>query len=1199
MVVAIILAMSLVLPGLSALAPGAGASSGSRTDLGDGEAPSSRGPAKWTYMVYMSADNNLEDEAILNMNQMEAVGSDEDLNIVIQFDRSPEYDETNGNWSGTRRYLVDHDTDPDVLNSQLLEDMGEQDMGKGEVLRDFVVWAMTNYTAERYYLDIWGHGGGWREGTCNDYTSGSYISMLELRTALLGATGAVGRTLDAVGFDQCLMAQLEVYYEVKDLGDVLLGAETLIPSEGYNYTRVLDPLSSDPSMNATRLGAIITQAFFDEYGYDNERAHSTVDSEALDADLVPSVNHLAQVLKGVASSLHDEIRNARNYAQTYSITDYIDLGNFTERLLHFLPGNATAERAAAIEVRDAINRTVIAEGHGTGRNGSTGLSFYFPSFRVTWSYANIAMSQEQRWDDFLGAYFDDKDRPNAFPTVEVTEPHDGSVVGRRVRIRGTASDPDGNVTKVEWKFDRGLWSKGTAGSNWSVEASTEGLAPGLHRLSLRTRDDSGDYSREVHLTVNVEDRGLELALDPVEVRTYAGGSVSSEVNLSSFGEEGGTCALEVHTLPAGWQVQLPFTEVDIGGGGVAKGGVTLTVDPSTPKGVHRMVLRTYMKDAPLIQAFTTLTVTVVDRWPDLSVGPILIDPPEPLEGEAVNITCVVTNLGLAEAGPFDIELLHTITANGEPTPRILGRVHVGALPVDGFAPIRVPWTALLGTHMFTVVADALGNLSDLEPDDNVATRVLRLEGHGVAMEVEDPVRDTSPSAHEVFNITILNTGNLFDVITVEAEGPPGWVHKFNETAHALGPRENASVRLEVWVPPHATGGVTGRLNVKAVSYNDSSKFDEALVELTVPEYFGLRVTLDSEGLTLKPLEHGWFNLTVHNDGNGYENFTLEYEHQTQHLLVTAVNDTLEVAPGGNASTEVYVSSLGSTGGGSAFHLSFTVRSLDDPSTFDTVGFEVVLSRVFLLTSAIASDVEPIEPGDPVELDLALSFNGNYCTTIAVELLGAIELFGDGPPIGLLLEEGVGNGFCSTYPLRLPTQEVVTGTYMAMLRVYEVGGHPSNETHVNVSLEVLPVHGLRLLKTSNTTGPLEEGATWTAELLVTNAGNHPEPVWLNVSGVPGWMGVELSVEEVVLGPFAGTAVVVNVTITGETDAGSKLVSIVVTAASGNLTAAPPSVILDVPVEIQEGEEAGELWLAFVTFALLLVILAVIFWVLRNR
>ena len=126
--------------------------------------PSFRAPAKWTYMVYMSADNNLEDEGILNLNQMEAVGSGGGLEIVAQFDRSPDYDTTNGNWTDTRRFYVTQDSDPAIINSQMLQDMGEVDMGRMESLRDFIVWAVGNYTAERYYLDVWGHGGGWRDG---------------------------------------------------------------------------------------------------------------------------------------------------------------------------------------------------------------------------------------------------------------------------------------------------------------------------------------------------------------------------------------------------------------------------------------------------------------------------------------------------------------------------------------------------------------------------------------------------------------------------------------------------------------------------------------------------------------------------------------------------------------------------------------------------------------------------------------------------------------------------------------------------------------------------------------------------------------------------------------------------------------------------------------------------------------------------
>nr|NIP36608.1 hypothetical protein [Thermoplasmata archaeon]NIS13735.1 hypothetical protein [Thermoplasmata archaeon]NIS21594.1 hypothetical protein [Thermoplasmata archaeon]NIT79171.1 hypothetical protein [Thermoplasmata archaeon]NIU50633.1 hypothetical protein [Thermoplasmata archaeon] len=304
---AILMAVALLLavpaPALSATDPNPGDPmlEGQRGD--ERSSPGARADAKWTYMVYMSADNNLEDEAILNFNQMEAVGSTDDVNIVLQLDRSPEWDETNGNWTTTRRYYVLPDGDPDILNSQLLEDMGEVDMGDADELRDFVIWAIGSYPADRYYLDVWGHGGGWRDGTCNDYTSGSVIDTDELGQALQEARRSTNVTLDGLGFDQCLMAQLEVFYEIKQYGDVLVGAETLIPADGYNYTRVLAPLVADPDMDAAGLAGLIVTAFFDEYGHDNDRAHSAVDAEAMDANLSQAMTWMAQRLRANASSL--------------------------------------------------------------------------------------------------------------------------------------------------------------------------------------------------------------------------------------------------------------------------------------------------------------------------------------------------------------------------------------------------------------------------------------------------------------------------------------------------------------------------------------------------------------------------------------------------------------------------------------------------------------------------------------------------------------------------------------------------------------------------------------------------------------------------------------------------------------------------------------------------------------------------------
>jgi hypothetical protein len=115
--------------------------------------------AKWTFMVYLDADNNLESFGIQDFLEMASVGSTAAVNILVQMDRGG-YDNQYGAWTGTRRFLIQRNDTPSVAP---LEDMGEQNMGDPTVLRDFVIWGVTHYPAEHYALVIWNHGGGWRE----------------------------------------------------------------------------------------------------------------------------------------------------------------------------------------------------------------------------------------------------------------------------------------------------------------------------------------------------------------------------------------------------------------------------------------------------------------------------------------------------------------------------------------------------------------------------------------------------------------------------------------------------------------------------------------------------------------------------------------------------------------------------------------------------------------------------------------------------------------------------------------------------------------------------------------------------------------------------------------------------------------------------------------------------------------------------
>jgi hypothetical protein len=121
---------------------------------------------KWTIMVYMNADNNLESDGIADFNEMEAVGSTSDFNIVVQIDRASGYDATNGDWTTCRRYYVTQDANTSTISSQLIQDLGEVDMGSYSTLVSFVDWAKTNYPADNYFLVCWDHGDGWYSNRC-------------------------------------------------------------------------------------------------------------------------------------------------------------------------------------------------------------------------------------------------------------------------------------------------------------------------------------------------------------------------------------------------------------------------------------------------------------------------------------------------------------------------------------------------------------------------------------------------------------------------------------------------------------------------------------------------------------------------------------------------------------------------------------------------------------------------------------------------------------------------------------------------------------------------------------------------------------------------------------------------------------------------------------------------------------------------
>ncbi len=218
-------------------------------------------PKTWTIMVYMAADNNLEGDAIDDINEMENANIDDSIRIVALLDRSEKFDQTNGNWSDTRYLEIERDYNhSDFIVSKRLPctslgltitENTELNMASPKILRNFVEYTKENYISDYYALIIWGHGNGWRFDSNEDYMedipktrsfaydeeNGSYMGVTELGDALTGLN------LDCIVFDTCFGAVFECFYELKDCSTYLAGSPDSISSKGMDYTRLLDTFS--------------------------------------------------------------------------------------------------------------------------------------------------------------------------------------------------------------------------------------------------------------------------------------------------------------------------------------------------------------------------------------------------------------------------------------------------------------------------------------------------------------------------------------------------------------------------------------------------------------------------------------------------------------------------------------------------------------------------------------------------------------------------------------------------------------------------------------------------------------------------------------------------------------------------------------------------------------------------------------------
>ena len=396
---------------------------------------------KWNFLVYLDGDNNLESQAIIDVNEMEQIGSNQDVNIIVLVDRIPGYDTSNENWTTTRLYYITRDSNTSTISSTLLTDLGERDMSDPNTLRDFVIYCQNNFPAEKTCLTLWNHGGGvyprsypkdkrssvsyqspikgGARGLCWDDTTGTSawdcLTTDEVATALNQARVQTGKKIDVINMDVCLTQMIEVAYEWRNEANFLVGSEATVPGNGNDYATVLQHLTGNPNMNAQVFAKTLVDDYQSYYnGYGNT-TYSYVNLGAPFTTLMNSFKSFAQALNNtsdLASVDNAWQRYTTNFGYwngyRYEYLENLDLYDLADDLSRLSSDGAV--RSAANSLKAAISNAVYYKNTGIYAGSqwpAYGLAVLLPS-DAEWSYYSgsdryvmLALSQDTLWDEFI------------------------------------------------------------------------------------------------------------------------------------------------------------------------------------------------------------------------------------------------------------------------------------------------------------------------------------------------------------------------------------------------------------------------------------------------------------------------------------------------------------------------------------------------------------------------------------------------------------------------------------------------------------------------------------------------------------------------------------------------------------------------------------------------------------------------------
>jgi len=384
----------------------------------------------WTIMVWLDADNNLDQNGLIDFNEMEyglyraQVGDPSvtnKLSVVVQFDRSGS--------NNTARYLIQPDArnanlDTTIVSTRLdFPPIPEANMGDAHQLKDFIDYCKSKFPAHNYMLEFWNHGAGVRsiaprtgnsnvKSVCIDETSNDWLYTGEISDVLTSA-----ESVNVIGYDACLMSMLEIGYQYRPGVTGKFSADYMVASppqewgDGWEYYKIFERFKGSgtdaegdlcydvSSLTGEQLASLIVKehkdALVGHYSSDPVTAQALTAFDlsktenvksALDALSTKLQNKKSEVISNI--QMNGSTTRAMAYFNFYNADQWkddpsFDLYDFAQRISLDTTDFDLDTRTDASNLMTAIESCIVTSWGDTGAYtgftpGKNGLAFFFP-----------------------------------------------------------------------------------------------------------------------------------------------------------------------------------------------------------------------------------------------------------------------------------------------------------------------------------------------------------------------------------------------------------------------------------------------------------------------------------------------------------------------------------------------------------------------------------------------------------------------------------------------------------------------------------------------------------------------------------------------------------------------------------------------------------------------------------------------------